>query len=43
MIYCTNACKNKACPVNYKNREKGEPLEVRPYCGTKICKGYERP
>ena len=43
MTYCCNECRNKECPVNYKNRKKGEPFRVKAYCGTKVCKGYKRP
>lgn len=43
MKYCTNECKNKKCPVNYKNRKKNESLDFKAYCGTKKCKGYVRP
>ena len=43
MTYCTNECKNKECPKNYKNRRKGEPPLFKAYCGTKYCKGYKRP
>lgn len=43
MKYCCNECKNKTCTVNYKKRKKGEQLQLKAYCGTKICKGYKRP
>lgn len=44
MTYCCNECRNKECPVNYRNRKKGETFtDVKAYCGTKICKGYKRP
>lgn len=43
MTYCCNECRNKECPVNYKNQKKGEPFRVKAYCGTKVCKGYKRP
>lgn len=44
MTYCCNECKNKTCPVNYKNKKKGEIISsVKAYCGTKICKGYKKP
>lgn len=44
MTYCTNECRNKACPVNYKNKKKGEVIrDVKGFCGTKICRGYQRP
>ena len=44
MTYCTNECKNKECPVNYKNAKKGEVVrDFKAYCGTKVCKGYKRP
>lgn len=29
MVYCTNECKNKKCPANYKNRKKAKPLILR--------------
>lgn len=44
MTYCGNECKNRTCPVNKKNKKKGEvPSGFKAYCGTKISKGYIRP
>lgn len=43
MTYCCNECRNKECPVNYKNRQKGEPFFLKAYCGTEKRKGYKRP
>lgn len=43
MKYCCNECKNKSCPVNYKNVKKGERIDFAALCGSKKCKGYKRP
>ncbi len=43
MKYCCNECKNKDCPVNYKNAPKGERIEFAALCGSKQCMGYKRP
>ncbi len=43
MKYCCNECKNKECPVNYKNAPKGQRIEFAALSGTKQCKGYKRP
>ncbi len=40
---CCNECKNKDCPVNYKNAPKGERIEYVAFSKTKLCKGYQRP
>ena len=34
---------DKVCPYNYKNRKKDEPLFLKSLCGSKDCKGYQRP
>ena len=41
--YCCNECKNKDCPVNYKNAPKGAPIQLAALCGSKQCMGYKRP
>ena len=42
--YCTHECRNKECPVNYKNKKKGEiHIEFKPFAGTQVCHGYIRP
>ena len=43
MKYCCNECRNKECPVNYKNAPKGQRIDLAAICGTKQCKGYKRP
>lgn len=43
MKCCCNECKNKDCPVNYKNAPKGEHIEYVAFSRTKQCKGYQRP
>ena len=43
MKYCCNECKNRDCPVNYKNAPKGAPIQLAALCGSKQCMGYKRP